>query len=176
MLKTYQILSLLADYPTRELAAAFPLLKEEIKKEGLLLPAEQEELDRFLAACSRLSPEAWQMMYVQQFDCAPAVNLYLFDHLYGSSRERGQAMVDLKTMYGRAGFTMASTELPDYLPLFLEYMALAATPRQAAELLGEVKPILRKIQDKLEEAGHFYRHLLSILTALAASAKEGDGA
>ncbi len=167
MLKTYKIISLLLDYPSQEMMDALPQAKEEITKEGLLGVALCQQLDRFLCASASLSLQAWQMMYVEQFDCSKTVNLYLFDHLYGSSRERGQAMVDLKEMYLRSGLSMISGELPDYLPLFLEYLSIGASKEKAAELLQAVRPILQKIERVLRENDNFYMYLFAILVSLS---------
>lgn len=167
MLKTYKILSLLLDYPGEELLSALPFVKEETEKEGLLFFPLQEELDCFLSACSSLTLGEWQMMYVRYFDCSHPVNLYLFDHLYGNPRKREQAMAALKKMYVRSGLSAASGELPDYLPLFLEYIALASSVERARELLRHVHPVLKKMQERLEESANFYQHLFAILTGLA---------
>lgn len=172
MLKTYKILSLLLDYPDEALMEALPTVKEEIEKERLLYYSQLEHLDEFLSSCSSLSLGEWQMMYVQQFDCSKTVNLYLFDHVYGDSRDRGQAMVDLKEMYARSGFRMVSNELPDYLPLFLEYLSFLGSREKAVELLYEVKPVLSKIAEKLGESDNPYRHLFAVLLGLAESLRE----
>lgn len=167
MLKTYKIVSLLLDYPCQEMVDALPRVKEEIRKEGLLGAALCKELDRFLRASASLSLQAWQMIYVEQFDCSKNVNLYLFDYLYGSSYEREQAMVDLKEMYLRCGLSMNSGELPDYLPLFLEYLSIGVSKERASELLQAVRPMLQKIERILKENDNFYVYLFTILISLS---------
>lgn len=172
MLKTYKIISLLLDYPSQEMMDALPQVKEEVAKEGLLSAALCQELDRFLRASASLSLQAWQMLYVEQFDCSKTVNLYLFDHLYGNSRERGQAMVDLKEMYLRSGLSIISGELPDYLPLFLEYLSIGVSKEKASELLQAVRPILQKIERILRENDNFYVYLFTILVSLSEGISE----
>lgn len=174
MLKTYKIISLLLDYPSQEMMDALPQVKEEVAKEGLLSAALRQELDRFLRASASLSLQAWQMLYVEQFDCSKTVNLYLFDHLYGNSRERGQAMVDLKEMYLRSGLSIISGELPDYLPLFLEYLSIGVSKEKASELLQAVRPILQKIERILRENDNFYVYLFTILVSLSEDISEGE--
>lgn len=174
MLKTYKILSLLLDYPDEALVRAIPFFREEIEKENKVHATCLKNLETFLSVCSSMSLSDWQMMYVGQFDCSQAVNLYLFDHIYGDSKARGQAMVDLKEMYNRSGFRMISNELPDFLPLFLEYLSFQDSPEVAGTLLFEVKPVLEKIGKKLEENDHLYRHLFRILVELAAKEKEWE--
>ncbi len=69
-----------------------------------------------------------QERYVLLFDRTRSLSLHLFEHVHGESRDRGQAMIDLKAQYEQAGLAMSAAELPDFLPLFLEY--LATLPRE----------------------------------------------
>lgn len=167
MLKTYKILSVLLDYPDERLAELLPSSMEIVRKENLLYYTLQASLEQFVAAASALSLAEWQMLYVQQFDCSKTVNLYLFDHIYGDSRQRGQAMVDMKEMYARSGLSMSDGELPDFLPLFLEYLSTFDSAQEAAGLLLNVRPVLGKIREKLEKEDSFYHHLFAILEGLA---------
>ena len=64
-----------------------------------------------------------QERYVLLFDRTRSLSLHLFEHVHGESRDRGQAMVDLKALYERHGLHMSSSELPDHLPLFLEFLS-----------------------------------------------------
>lgn len=167
MLKTYKILSVLLDYPDETFAELLPSSMEIVRKENILYYTLQSSLEQFVAAASALSLAEWQMLYVQQFDCSKTVNLYLFDHIYGDSRQRGQAMVDMKEMYARSGLSMSDGELPDFLPLFLEYLSTLGSAHEAATLLSNVRHILVKIREKLEKEDSFYRHLFVILEELA---------
>ena len=72
-----------------------------------------------------------QERYVLLFDRTRSLSLHLFEHVHGESRDRGQAMVDLLKLYEEGGFTPTATELPDFLPLFLEY-AVDARPAAGA--------------------------------------------
>ena len=124
MQNTYKILSLLLDYPNEDVKENLSGLKRVIEEENGLDKAQSNLLSQFLDPIQSITLSDWQMLYVQQFDFSSSTNLYLFDHVYGDSRERGQAMVDLTEMYNKAGFMPCSDELPDYLPLFLEYLSL----------------------------------------------------
>ena len=64
-----------------------------------------------------------QERYVLLFDRTRSLSLHLFEHVHGESRDRGQAMVDLKTIYENGGLEIAATELPDFVPLFLEFLS-----------------------------------------------------
>src|SRR5690606_23116888 len=85
-----------------------------------------------------------QERYVLLFDRTRSLSLNLFEHVHGESRDRGQAMVDLKDLYERHGLTLASTELPDYLPLFVEFLSTISEV-EARELLAETAHILEAI-------------------------------
>ena len=61
------------------------------------------------------------------FDYSKSASLYLFEHVHGDSKDRGQAMVDLIDLYKENGLQINQPELPDYLPVFLEFLAIANT-------------------------------------------------
>ncbi len=112
-----------------------------------------------------------QAEYVAMFDKGRATSLLLFEHVHGESRDRGQAMVDLMAEYSAAGFELDAHELPDYLPLFLEYLST----RSEAEIgrwLGEIRHILALLTARLEERGA--DHALVPLSLLALIGAEGD--
>lgn len=167
MLQTYKILSLLLDYPDDDLYDALDAIPDEVKREGILTDQMQQQLNRFLNASTQLTLEDWQMMYVNQFDTSRSVNLYLFDHIYGDSRERGQAMVNLKEMYEGAGYQLTAGELPDFLPVFLEFLAFQDNAPAAAKLLKDIKTVMDKLYKQLTDRKVFYNDLLAILIALA---------
>ena len=172
MLKTYKLLSLLLDYPDQTVETVLDSAREEIRKENLIPSGLEQQLSCFLDNCASLTLSDWQMIYVQQFDYSRTVNLYLFDYVYGDSRQRGQAMVDLKEMYARGGWQMVPDELPDYLPLFLEYLSTLSSGPEAVELLAPLAPILRKMEERLTEENNFYRYLFRVLLGLAESSRE----
>ena len=122
MIQTYNILSLLLDYPTAELwnsrDEVLPVLTAEGVLSGNMLDSVRSFLDYVTAFTEARS---WQAAYSDLFDTSTKTNLYLFDMVYGTSRDRGQAMVDLKEEYLRAGLMPAENELPDYLPMYLQY-------------------------------------------------------
>ena len=83
-----------------------------------------------------------QERYGLLFDRSKTLALHLFEHVHGESRDRGQAMVDLKAMYENAGLVIAANELPDYVPLFLEFLSTQPLA-EARELLGQTAQFLR---------------------------------
>jgi nitrate reductase delta subunit len=79
------------------------------------------ELDALIDGLLAQSPIDAEADYVQLFDCGRATSLHLFEHVHGDSRDRGPAMIDLAKTYEAAGLYLAEGELPDYLPVVLEY-------------------------------------------------------
>lgn len=104
--------------------------------------------------------------YVALFDRGRGTSLYLFEHVHGESRDRGQAMVDLLTMYGESGFDLPPGELPDYLPVFLEYLSQLDAAKAKA-LLMEVTHLVRNIGENLAKRGSHYYLLCSALLEMA---------
>lgn len=86
-----------------------------------------------------------QENYSDTFDRGRRTSLNLFEHVHGDSRDRGQAMVDLLAMYRAAGLELQTDQLPDYLPVFLEYLSLLDADA-AREQLAEIAHILQSIR------------------------------
>jgi nitrate reductase delta subunit len=102
--------------------------------------------------------------YVETFDLRRRTSLYLTYYLYGDTRKRGMALLRLRRLYAAAGLESATGELPDYLPLMLEFAALA--PGGFGEtLLVQNRPALELLRAGLHEAGSPYAHLLDALSA-----------
>lgn len=114
-----------------------------------------------------------QSDYSQLFDRGRATSLLLFEHVHGESRDRGQAMVDLMAQYEAQGLQLDSRELPDHLPLYLEY--LAQLPRE--EALGglqDIAPILALLSARLKQRESRYAVLFDLLVKLANTAIDSD--
>ncbi len=167
MLKTYRILSLLLTYPNEEIYNFLPQVNASLKEENLLDAKTITGIDVFIDFFTRESLTFWQEFYVQLFDYSRSVSLYLFEHVHGESKDRGQAMVDLIELYKENGLQMDQSELPDFLPVFLEFLALQAS-QKANEYLAEVIDIVGFIHRKLEEKDNPYQYLLSAIISLSA--------
>ncbi|WP_448682679.1 nitrate reductase molybdenum cofactor assembly chaperone [Pseudomonas nicosulfuronedens] len=107
-----------------------------------------------------------QARYDGLFERGRSVSLLLFEHVHGESRDRGQAMVDLMDRYTQAGLVIDVNELPDYLPLYLEFLALQDT-ESARVGLAEVAHILALIALRLEERGSSYASVFHSLLELS---------
>lgn len=167
MIKTYKILSLLLDYPSQETIGLLSSAQRIMEQEGLLDRTSLKHVDSFVREVRHYKLLNWKERYTAQFDYAAPTSLYLFDHVYGDSRKRGMAMVDLKQLYASEGMEIFSGELPDFLPVMLEFIANCQTQQEGADLLAETAHVLTKIESALYEGNSPYGHLLSVLAYLA---------
>jgi nitrate reductase delta subunit len=166
MAHTLRALAWLLRYPDAELRAAAGEIGAALHDEGALEAGRLAELDalvRRLAAAPGLRVEA---EYVELFDRGRRTALHLFEHVHGDSRDRGPAMVDLAQTYDRAGLQLVAGELPDYLPVVLEF-ASTQPPAQAREFLRETAHIVQAIFSALLERGSPYASVLAAVLDLA---------
>jgi nitrate reductase beta subunit len=121
--------------------------------------------DRHLQG-ARLDLMEAQERYVHLFDRTRTLSLHLFEHVHGESRDRGQAMVDLMEMYERAGLEIDAKELPDYLPLFLEFLSTRST-EEIHDLLAQTAHILNVLAERLTKRDSAYAGVMVALGTLA---------
>ncbi|ALJ29960.1 MAG: nitrate reductase molybdenum cofactor assembly chaperone [Lysobacteraceae bacterium SCN 69-123] len=117
-----KLIGVLLDYPRDELWEHGPELLAACD-DPALAPARQRQLRGFVQALLDSDPLDAQARWLGSFDRGRSMSLLLFEHIHGESRDRGQAMVDLVDTYRRNGFELDARELPDYLPLLLEFLA-----------------------------------------------------
>lgn len=122
----------------------------------------REPFGRFLAWLRRTAPAEVAQHYVDTFDLRRRCALYLTYHRYGDTRQRGMAMLAFKAAYRAAGFTPTEQELPDYLPLVLDFAAYA--PGGVA-LLGAHRVDLELLRRALHAAGTPYAEVVDAVTA-----------
>jgi nitrate reductase delta subunit len=158
MAMTLKVLSALLTYPTAELQAAVPQMRAVLDGEARLPQRNRDRLDRILGELATGDLYDLQVRYV--------LSLHLFEHVHGESRDRGQAMVDLKALYERHGLSMNTSELPDHLPLFLEFLS-AIPEAEAFELLDETSHVLEAIRQRLKKRGSAYSSIFSCAQVLA---------
>ena len=168
MIVTLKALSALLTYPCAELQAAAPEIGPALAREGLLPPSARKALEPLLGELA-----AWDLMDLQErfvllFDRSRTLSLNLFEHVHGESRERGQAMVDLLGMYRAGGFEPVGPELPDHLPILLEFLSLRPLP-EARETLADAAHVLAALAERLERRGTPYAGVLRAVAALAAA-------
>jgi nitrate reductase delta subunit len=166
MVKTLKVLSLLLSYPSEDLQRATPALLTTIDTEGLVIGAERRALARLVDEISEGDIYDLQERYVLLFDRTRSLSLHLFEHVHGESRDRGQAMIDLKSLYEKHGLAISATELPDFLPLFLEFLSTRPLD-EAHDLLGEAGHIIGELGARLTKRKSAYAAVFRALARLA---------
>ncbi|MGH7090197.1 MAG: nitrate reductase molybdenum cofactor assembly chaperone [Stellaceae bacterium] len=159
-------LAALLGYPHPELRTALPEIAEVLRAAPRLPPADRAALMALIdeiASGDQLDAEA---RYVELFDRGRATSLNLFEHLHGDARDRGQAMVELKRMYEAAGFVLATKELPDHLPVLLEYLS-ERDRTEIADVLGDCAHIVRSIGEALLKRQSRYAAVLQAVLRIA---------
>ena len=166
MARSFKVFSALLCYPTAELLAGLDELRAVLRAEGLVAARDWPALDAFLEEFAATDLLELQERYVFLFDRTRSLALHIFEHVHGESRERGQAMVDLMALYERQGMAIATRELPDYLPLFLEFLSLLPLA-EAQELLEQPLHILAAIRERLVKRRSGYAAVFRALESLA---------
>lgn len=173
MTKTFKELSAVLSYPTAQLQQAMPELMELVSAEALLPAAIGRELKQLMVELMSGDLYDLQERYVLLFDRTRSLSLHLFEHVHGESRDRGQAMIDLKSLYENGGLQIDSAELPDFVPLFLEF--LSTQPRaEAYELLGQPAHIFTALAERLRKRQSPYEAVFRSLTKLATTQPKAD--
>lgn len=160
-MKILQLVSLLMDYPQSNLQEYLQDIHKIVEESELPLSS-QLALIEFAQRRSSMDLIEWQAEYDGLFERGRSLGLWLFEHVHGESRDRGQAMVELMAKYKEANLQLDKHELPDYIPLFLEFLS---TQGQAnAKLwLSEVASVLALLQCRLERRGSNYSILFDVL-------------
>lgn len=158
----YKLLSLLLQYPSEELLEARPAIGETIAE----LPRSpvRQGVERFFAWFGSASGVELQQQYVETFDLQKRSSPYLTFYTHGDTRKRGLALLRLKRLYAAAGLHLEGPELPDYLPVMLEFAALAPGDL-GRRLLAEQRAGLELLRRHLGEAESPYRHLIDAVCA-----------
>lgn len=160
-MKTLQLISLLMDYPQSNLLLHIDDIHEIVEKSELPLGSQLALLE-FVQRRSTMDLIEWQAEYDGLFERGRSLGLWLFEHVHGESRDRGQAMVELMAKYKEANLQLDKHELPDYIPLFLEF--LSTQGEENAKLwLSEVASVLALLQCRLERRGSNYSILFDVL-------------
>ena len=161
MTTLFNVYSCLLTYPDDELLAALPAITATLEAADAL--ATVQPLLDLLQSNDLIS---LQENYVATFDRTPSHSLHIFEHVHGESRDCGQAMVDLVDEYRQAGFDVVDSELPDYVPLFLEFLSLLDSEK-ALTLLDDAVHVLAHIGNNLGRNESPYQGVFTALEALA---------
>jgi nitrate reductase molybdenum cofactor assembly chaperone NarJ/NarW len=167
----WRIAALLLDYPhpqtlgmTDQLAAAATQLPDPVRT-----PIVDFLLDEFDGA----DPMELAARYVETFDMRRRASLHLTYYAYGDTRKRGMALLRFKHAYRQAGMQLGDDELPDYLPLVLEFAA-TVDPVQGQRLLAEHVPVLELLRLSLRDSGSGYTRILAAVLATLPAISTAD--
>ena len=164
-MKLLKLIAVLLEYPHTDLWEHADELRAACADPALSMER-QAELRGFVDGLLAQSPMDAQEAWLGLFERGRAMSLLLFEHIHGESRDRGQAMVDLLATYQQAGFAMEAKQLPDYLPLVLEYLSLRPV-EEVRDWLAHVGHILELLAARAEERGSPYAVLLLALVEIA---------
>jgi nitrate reductase delta subunit len=156
----YKIISLLLQYPNQRLLQE----RAEIDAAVARLPQSEQRaaIECFLGHWQHEGTMALEEQYAAMFDSRGRVNLHLTYYLYEDRRRRGMAQLQLKKEYAAGGLRLISGELPDFLPVMLEFAAFAPTDLAGA-VLREFRVPIEAERLALHDAGSPYAHLLDAL-------------
>ncbi|MCP4934750.1 MAG: nitrate reductase molybdenum cofactor assembly chaperone [bacterium] len=161
-----KVISRLLDYPSQALFTHADDLVKAVNASGQLSTTRQDELAGFIRQLTRSDLYDAQEQYDLLFDRGRSLSLLLFEHVHGESRDRGQAMVDLMSEYSKRGFAVSAKQLPDYIPLFLEFLS-EQNETYSREWLSDVSHILTILSERLLERECAYQVLFEALIELS---------
>jgi nitrate reductase delta subunit len=173
MANIFKAISVLLTYPTADTQAAAGAISETLDNDPAIPTHVRGQLHDLIEEIATRDLYDLQERYVLLFDRTRSLSLHLFEHVHGESRDRGQAMVDLQNLYGESGLEISAAELPDFLPLFLEFLATQPQTR-AYELLSQPVHILSALAERLRKRGSNYDAVFRALVALAAAKPQDD--
>ncbi|OZB57612.1 MAG: nitrate reductase molybdenum cofactor assembly chaperone [Thiomonas sp. 13-66-29] len=142
-------LALLLDYPSDTMQAHIVELGAVLSTLEPSKPAARESLQSLIAHVAATDLMDLQAEFVDTFDRGRSTSLNLFEQVHGDSRDRGQAMVDLLAQYQEVGLDLQARELPDYLPVYLEYCSVLDSSA-AREALDEIAPLVAHLTIALD--------------------------
>ena len=167
MFNIYKVLSVFLSYPSIDLKNDIYYINDMIKNDKIVLKENSILLHDFFTFIDKNDILFLQEHYVSIFDRRKDCSLYIFEHIHGDSRERGMAMIDLLNLYKKSNFIISSkSELPDHIPVFLEYLSLLPDEK-ASLLLGEIINIVSVISKRLIKINTEYQKPFAILENLS---------
>ncbi len=165
-MNTLKVIGFLMSYPERQEESVYRECLSLLRNEKWLSRQAVASIEEFISWRQAQSLLDLQEIYVDLFDRTPSLSLHLFEHVHGDSRDRGQAMVDLVRIYQEAGLVISVDEMPDYLPLFLEYLSILK-PEEVQEQLSGAVNIIAAIASRLKKRESLYAVLFDVLIEAA---------
>ncbi|HUL40988.1 MAG TPA: nitrate reductase molybdenum cofactor assembly chaperone [Burkholderiales bacterium] len=165
MNRTLKAIAALLEYPDAELVGALDEI-EQVLAEDRAIAADFDAISALISRLRDADLLDAQEAFVELFDRGRSTSLNLFEHVHGESRDRGQAMVDLRELYASRGLMLDTNQLPDYLPVYLEFLATCAQD-EVREKLGDISHILQVIGATLSKRYSSYAALIVALLRIA---------
>lgn len=165
-MRTLKVLGFLLIYPSAQQIEVLSECRVILRSEKWIPDAALQKLNRLMEWMEGQDMLDLQEEYVALFDRTPSLSLHLFEHVHGDSRDRGPALVDLTNVYKDAGLVITTDEMPDYLPLFLEYLSILS-PEEAREHLGSAINIIAAIGERLKNRESNYASVFEALSEAA---------
>ncbi|MBL4627368.1 MAG: nitrate reductase molybdenum cofactor assembly chaperone [Roseicyclus sp.] len=164
--RTLKALSLILSYPTRELQQAMPEIGAVLASDTRLTAATRRALRPLVEELAERDIYELEEQFVLLFDRSRTLSLNLFEHVHGESRDRGGAMVSLVETYRAAGFDPVTSELPDHLPVLLEFLATQPFG-EARETLADAAHIFEALNARLVRRESQYGAVFASLLMLS---------
>jgi len=164
--RTLKFFSLLLSYPTRELQHAMSEIGGVLASDTRLTAAARRALRPLVEGLAGRDIYDLEEQFVLLFDRSRTLSLNLFEHVHGESRDRGGAMVSLIETYRDAGFDPATSELPDHLPVLLEFLSTRPSS-EVRETLSDAAHIFEALQARLERRESPYAAVFAALIQIA---------
>jgi len=168
-MRLLKLIAVLLTYPEQEWLQSLGELRTAVSSETGRSRRAGRRLDRLLTHLEQGRLIDVQETYVETFDRNPIQSLYLFEHTMGESRDRGDAMACLIDEYRRSGLEVTSRELPDFLPLFLEFLSLIPA-EEAEERLTRIAEVVQVLRHRLADADSPYAGAFEALLTLTPGA------
>ncbi|MBU4530529.1 MAG: nitrate reductase molybdenum cofactor assembly chaperone [Hoeflea sp.] len=175
MIRTFKALSALLSYPSTDLQEAISDIREILTFEKILPVEAIVAMEPLLSEFETGDIFDVQERYVLLFDRSRTLSLNLFEHIHGEGRDRGGAMVDLLETYRAQGYDLVATELPDHLPVLLEFIATLPIG-EAREMLVDAGHIIAALAERLTRRETPYAAVLTALSDFAQASLETDEA
>lgn len=164
MMPVYKVLSVLLEYPTKDLTTHWDDIRQLISEQQSLCAEDKKVFAEFTDWASALSLTKFQVEYVNTFDMTSEHSLYLTYHLFDEQdRDRGPALIELSELYKATEFEINDGELPDYLPLILEYVSTMDDDNSARQFLQQTAQAADIIASNLEKNANPYGPLVRMI-------------
>ncbi len=171
--RTLKALSLMLSYPSTELQAAMPEIGAVLVNDTRIDPGSRAALQTLADALAQGDIYDLQEGYVMLFDRSRTLSLNLFEHVHGESRDRGGAMVSLIETYRAGGVEPATSELPDHLPVLLEFLS-TRPGAEAQDILADAAHILDALGTRLERRESGYASVFRTLSQLSGTQVDAE--